>query len=59
MKLIFLLIWFDAVPEQGVRYHHLGTFDNETMCMTELRIASVLVNNKQETLECIGVRIND
>jgi len=59
MKLIFLLIWFDAVPEQGVRYHHLGTFDNETICMTELRIASVLVNNKQETLECIGVRIND
>ena len=59
MKLIFLLIWFDAVQEQGVRYHHLGTFDNETMCMTELRIASVLVNNKQETLECIGVRIND
>ena len=59
MKLIFLLIWFDAVPEQGVRYHHLGTFDNETMCMTELRIASVLVNNKQQTLECIGVRIND
>ena len=59
MKLIFLLIWFDAVPDQGVRYHHLGTFDNETMCMTELRIASVLVNNKQETLECIGVRIND
>ena len=59
MKLIFLLIWFDAVPEQGVRYHHLGTFDNETMCMTELSIASVLVNNKQETLECIGVRIND
>ena len=59
MKLIFLLIWFDAVPEQGVRYHHLGTFDNETMCMTELRIASVLLNNKKETLECIGVRIND
>lgn len=59
MKLMFLLIWFNAVPEQGVRYHHLGTFNNETLCMAELRIASVLVNNKQETLECIGVRIND
>ena len=22
MKLMFLLIWFYAVPEQGVRYHH-------------------------------------
>ena len=57
MKLMFLLIWFDAVPEQGVRYHNLGTFDNETKCMTELRIASVLVNDKLETIECIGVRI--
>ena len=59
MKLMFLLIWFDAVPEQGVRYHHLGTLDNETKCMTELRIASVLVNDKLETIECIGVRIRD
>ena len=55
MKLIFLLIWFDAVPEQGVRYHHLGTFDSETKCMTQLRKASVLVNGKSETIECIGV----
>lgn len=59
MKSIFLLIWFNAVPEQGVRYHHLGTFDNETICQAQLRIASVLVNNKQETLECIGVQIDD
>jgi hypothetical protein len=59
MKSIFLLIWFNAVPEQGVRYHHLGTFDNETICQAQLRIASVLVNNKQETIECIGVQIDD
>jgi hypothetical protein len=37
MKLMFLLIWFYAIPEQDIRYHHLGTFDNETKCMTELR----------------------
>jgi hypothetical protein len=59
MKSIFLLIWFNSIPEQGVRYHHLGTFDNETICQAQRRIASVLVNNKQETIECIGVQIND
>jgi hypothetical protein len=59
MKSIFLLIWFNAVPEQGVRYHHLGTFSSETICMAQLRSASVLVNNKQETIECIGVQIDD
>jgi hypothetical protein len=59
MKLMFLLIWFYSVPEQGVRYHHLGTFDNETICMAELRIASVLVNDKLETIECIEVQVDD
>ena len=59
MKLMFLLIWFNAIPNQGVRYHHLGTFDNETLCMAELRIASVLVTDSMETIECIGVQVDD
>jgi hypothetical protein len=59
MKLMFLLIWFNAIPDQGVRYHHLGTFDNETLCMAELRIASVLVTDSMETIECIGVQVDD
>ena len=57
MKLMFLLIWFYAIPEQGVRYHHLGTFENEIKCMTELKHASVLVNNKLETIACIKVEV--
>jgi hypothetical protein len=59
MKLMFLLIWFYAIPEQDIRYHHLGSFENETKCMTELRHASVLVNNKLETIACIEVQIDD
>ncbi len=59
MKLIFLLMWFNAIPDQGIRYHHLGTFDNETICMAELRIASVLATDKMETIECIGVQVDD
>lgn len=57
MKVLFLLIWFRAVPDMGVSYHHLGSFDNETKCTTELRRASVLVNDKQETIECIQVQV--
>jgi hypothetical protein len=59
MKIIYLLIWFHATPDQGIRYHHLGTFPNETICEAELRIASVLVNNSTETISCIGVRVDD
>tara|TARA_R100001377_G_scaffold5117_1_gene2955 strand:+ start:5828 stop:6001 length:174 start_codon:yes stop_codon:yes gene_type:complete len=57
--MIWTLIWFTVIPEVGVSYHHLGNFANETVCMAELRIASVLVNDPTETIECIGVKLND
>jgi len=57
--MIFLLIWFQVVEEQGVRYHHLSTHNNLTLCKSELQIAAVLVNDRTETIECIGVRIDD
>ena len=59
MNTIFILVWFVVIPETGVRYYHLGTYDNETMCGTALRDASVMVNDKQETIECIGVQVDD
>jgi hypothetical protein len=59
MNVAWILIWFVVVPEVGVRYYHLGTYDNETMCETALRAASVMVNDKQETIECIGIQLND
>ena len=58
MNMIWMLIWFVVVPEQGVRYYHLGTYDNETLCKTGLRDASIMVNDKNETVECIGVQVD-
>jgi hypothetical protein len=59
MNTIWMLIWFVVVPEQGVRYYHLGTYDNETLCKSGLRDASIMVNDKNETVECIGVTVDD
>ena len=59
MNVAWILIWFVVVPEVGVRYYHLGTYENETMCEAALRDASVMVNDKQETIECIGIQLND
>jgi len=59
MNTVWLLIWFVLVPENGVRYYHLGTYDNETLCNTGLRDASVMVNATNETVQCIGVQVND
>ena len=52
---MWLLIWFVFVPDQGVRYHHLNTYTAETLCTVNLKKASVMVNDKSETLECIYV----
>ena len=59
MNVVWILIWFVVVPENGVRYYHLGTYDNETLCKVGLRDASVMVNDKNETIECIGVKVDD
>jgi len=59
MNTVWLLIWFVFVPEIGVKYYHLGTYENETFCSTALRDAAVMVNDKNETVECIGVQTDD
>jgi hypothetical protein len=55
MNTVWLLIWFVVSSDQGVRYYHLGMYDNETLCKAALKDASVMVNDKNETVECIGV----
>ena len=59
MNTVWILLWLVLVPEQGIRYYHLGTNDNETLCKTGLRDASVMVNDRNETVECIGVQVDD
>ena len=59
MSTTWLLIWFVFVPDVGVKYYHLGTYENETFCSTALRDAAVMVNDKSETVECIGVQTDD
>jgi hypothetical protein len=59
MNTIWILIWFVVAPEQSVRYYHLGTYENETLCNAALKDASVMVNDKNEAIECIGVTVDD
>ena len=59
MTTMWVLIWFQVIPTSTVRYHHLDTFANETLCLSELRHAAIMVNDKSETIECIGVQIDD
>jgi len=52
-------MWFVIVPDQGVRYYDLGSYDNETLCRANLKGAAVMVNSDNETVDCIGVTVND
>ena len=56
---VWILLWLVLVPENGVRYYHLGTYDNETLCKVGLRDAAVMVNDTNETVQCIGVQVDD
>jgi len=59
MNTVWILLWLVLVPESGIRYYHLGTYDNETLCKSGLRDAAVMVNDTNETVQCIGVQVND
>ena len=54
---MWLLIWFVFMEDQGVRYHHLDTFTAETLCTVHLKKASVMVNDKSETIQCVFVDV--
>jgi len=59
MNTVWVLMWFVFVPDQGVRYYDLGNYDNETLCRANLKGAAVMVNSDNETIDCIGVTVND
>ena len=57
-SMVWVLMWFVVVPEQGVRYYNLGEYDNETLCKAGMKSATVMVNDNNETIDCIGVTVN-
>ena len=57
MNVVWILIWMKFIPEQGIVYHHLDTFDNKTLCGGALGQALVLVNDPSETIQCIEVEL--
>jgi|TARA_B110000858_G_scaffold168486_1_gene197006 hypothetical protein len=59
MKYIWLLIWFQVLPEQGVNYHHLNTFKTDVLCGAELTSARVMSNHSTETITCLRIELAD
>ena len=58
-NVVWVLMWFVVVPEQGVRYYNLGEYNNETLCQFAMSSQQFLVTNNNETIDCIGVTVDD
>lgn len=43
----------------GIKYYHLGTYDTEKECSSELSKASVIVSNDRENIACLYVEDNN
>ena len=57
MNVVWILIWMQFVPDKGIRYYHLGTYDNKILCGTGFSAALVMVNDPSETLQCIEINL--
>ena len=57
VSVVWILLWMQFIPDKGIQYHLLDTFDNETLCGASLTKARVLVNDPSETIQCIGLEL--
>ena len=57
VSVVWILLWMQFIPDKGIQYHHLDTFDNKTLCGAALTNARVLVNDPSETIQCIGLEL--
>ena len=52
---MWILIWLAMGNAQNVEYFHVGTYDNKDKCVSAMEDASVLVTNKNQTIDCIYI----
>jgi len=52
---MWILIWLAMGNAQNVEYFHVGTYDNKDKCVSAMQDASVLVTNKNQTIDCIYI----
>jgi len=55
---MWVLIWMQ-LSTSGIKYYHLGTYDTEKECSSELSKASVIVSNDRENIACLYVEDNN
>tara|TARA_Y100001938_G_C7913012_1_gene340573 strand:+ start:152 stop:340 length:189 start_codon:yes stop_codon:yes gene_type:complete len=54
--MIWILVWLQLGTGKDLDYYHIGTFGDKDICIQEMSKASVLVTNKNSTIDCIPIK---
>ena len=55
---MWALIWLALTGAQNMEYYHLGNYEDKDTCVQAMSKASVLVTDKNQTVECIWISNN-
>ena len=54
---MWVLLWLALMPNQNMEYFHVDNYPDKDSCVSALSRASVLVTDKNQTVECIWVQM--
>lgn len=54
---MWVLLWLALMPNQNMEYFHVNSFANQKDCVEAMSKATVLVTDKNQTVECIWVKM--
>ena len=55
---MWALIWLALTSSQNMETYHLGNFEDKETCASAMSTASVLVTDKNQTVDCIYLNVN-
>lgn len=55
---MWVLLWMALTPAQNIEHFHIGNFANKDACVSAMSKASVLVTDKNQSVNCLWVDVN-
>ena len=52
---MWVLLWLALTPTHNMEYFHIGNYKDKDSCISAMSKASVLVTDKNQTVDCIWV----
>lgn len=56
---MWILMWLALTTSQNMEYYHVGTYQTKEECVKSMSKAAVLVTDKNQTIDCIWIKLDD